>query len=82
MIRFTEESVGWREQSQEGVKLGAGAGVSVAEEGEVLGVLRGDIGEGSGVAPTDHHPHWDWKPTSQPFCYRTSFCKWLCLLGV
>lgn len=51
MILFTEESVGWREQSQEGEKLGAGAGVSVAEEGEVLGVLRGDIGEGSGVAP-------------------------------
>lgn len=40
----------------EGEKLGAGAGVSVAEEGEVLGVLRGDIGEGSGAEPTDHHP--------------------------
>ena len=68
------------EQSPAGV--GKGAGVTVAEEREVLGVLRGDIGEGSGAASTDPHLHWDWKPTSQLFCNRTPFYKWLCLLGV
>ena len=34
MILFTEESVGWREQSQEGEKLGAGAGVIVVGSAE------------------------------------------------
>lgn len=63
-------------------EVGAGAGVIVAEEGEVLGVLSSGTGEGSGAAPADPHPHWDWKPTSQAFCYRTPFYKWLCLLAV
>lgn len=37
-------------------KVGAGAGVIVAEEGEVLGVLSGDTGEGLGQHPLTPTP--------------------------